>query len=100
MMTTQQLHENSQKMLNRGIVESDYNPDKIEIMLEEMDGCQIHRHFFQAASISDAKKKAEWLLENTPCYDLVLYVPGVKPVTWCGINDHEWEHYYGRLTAT
>lgn len=100
MMTTQQFEESSKKMLNEGITENDYNPDEIQIKIEERSGCQIRSHFFKAAGISDAKKKAEWLLGNTPCYDVVLYVPGMKAVTWCGINDREWNRYYGRLSAT
>lgn len=99
MMTTQQLKENSRKMFSEGIIENNYNPDDIQIMIEEKTGCQVRRHFFKAAGISDAKKKAEWLLENTPCYDVVLYVPGMRALTWCGINDREWDHYYGRLSA-
>lgn len=94
MMSTKEFEQNYWKMFDAGIVEDDRKPDKMQLEITENDGGRIFRHFFEVSDLEDAKVKIKWLLENTPCYEVVFYNPGHNPVTWYSVNEREWNWYY------
>lgn len=93
MLTTKEFNENYWKMFDAGIIEDDRKTDEIQISIEEIDGSQIFKHFFEVANLEDAKNKIIWLLNNTNCYDVVLWRPGRKPITWYHVDSAVWEWY-------
>lgn len=95
MMTTKEFNDFYWEMFDAGIVEDEGKPDAMQLQIEELDGCRIWSHYFEVSSVSDARQKIEWLLKNTPCYEVVFFNPGSPPVTWRGtIKDNEWNWYY------
>ena len=95
MLTAKEFNDFYWKMFDAGIVEDECKPGAMQIEISELDGGRIHRHRFEVSSVADAREKIEWLLANTPCYEVVFYNPGRPLVTWSGtIRDHEWNWYY------
>lgn len=72
------------------------------LQVETFSSPYILPHYFQCRDIHHLKEMTQYLLTNTPAYEVVTYAPGKNPLTWFGNSwsgylEHEWSWYYGHL---
>lgn len=102
-MTNEQFEDVRKSLEERGCRELERvaKDEPFVLQVETFFSPRVFRHFFQCRDIHHLKEMTQYLLTNTPAYEVVTCVPGKNPISWRGSwgrnQDHEWNWYYSHL---